>query len=330
MRIALEYSTLLGSLNLFESLAESELEQLSSRLELVEIPEGALIFAQGDKGGRLYIIKEGLVDISHGEGPHRVRLATLAPGQYFGELSLFDGEPRSAAATASRACKLLALDREDFVEFTTNHPEATLQIAGELAARLRQMNAAFSGQVTRNVLEEQEEKLTLGERVADRVAAFGGSWPFIGVFALGMAVWMSFNAFSGHAFDVYPFILLNLILSTLAAIQAPVIMMSQNRQAAKDKLLAANDYEVNLKSELGIQALIKGQTEMLARIALLEKRLHAPSRRPFPSPGGDAQSSQAHSGVRSSGTSSSPSPSSHSSPTTPSGSKSGADRDPPT
>jgi uncharacterized membrane protein len=267
---------------LFESLGDAELEGLASRLEEVTYEAGTEIFHQGAPGGRLFIIIEGTVDLFHGEELQMVQLATLVPGQYFGELSLFDGQPRSATARAGRECRLLALDREDFVEFTQKNPNATLKIMAELAVRLRQMNAAFSSQVSRDVLKDEEEKLTFGQRVADQVARFGGSWPFIGSFAGFMFFWIGANSLLDAPFDVYPFILLNLMLSTVAALQAPVIMMSQNRQSAKDKLLAENDYNVNLKSEIGIQALLKGQAEMLARLTLLERQVVQPSRRPLP------------------------------------------------
>ena len=142
-----------------------------------------------------------------------------------------------------------------------------------MSERLRQTNELMSRQVSRNVLEEEEERLTFGARVADRVAAFGGSWPFIFVFGGVMVVWMSVNLLALAHFDPYPFILLNLGLSALAALQAPVIMMSQNRQSSKDKLLAQNDYQVNLKAELEISALMRGQAELLARIAMIERSL---------------------------------------------------------
>ena len=152
----------------------------------------------------------------------------------------------------------------------------------ELARRIRQTNTALTSRVSRDVLEEEAEKLTFGQRVADRVAVFGGSWPFIGAFAAVMVIWMTYNVVTQAAFDPYPFILLNLMLSTLAALQAPVIMMSQNRQAAKDKLLSENDYHVNLKAELGIESLLNGQAEIATRVAALEKvvRGEPGSRRP--------------------------------------------------
>ncbi|MGZ8811954.1 MAG: DUF1003 domain-containing protein, partial [Thermoanaerobaculia bacterium] len=193
------------------------------------------------------------------------------PGQYFGELSLFDGAPRSATATAARPSRLVRLDRDDLVDFVNKNPAAALRIIAEMSERLRQTNELMSRQVSRNVLEEEQERLTIGQRVADRVAAFGGSWPFIFVFGGIMIVWMALNVLALTHYDPYPFILLNLGLSGLAALQAPIIMMSQNRQSAKDKLLAENDYQVNLKAEMEIGAMMRAQAEMMARLALVER-----------------------------------------------------------
>jgi len=264
---------LLANIQLFESLTPEDLDALAKRIETEEHPEGGIIFAQGDKGSSLYLIEEGAVEIAYGEGRGRVVLSTLFNGQYFGELSLFDGAPRSATAMAIKKSRLMRLDREDLVDYVNKNPAAALRIIAEMSERLRQTNELMSRQVSRNVLEEEEERLTFGARVADRVAAFGGSWPFIFVFGGVMVVWMSVNLLALAHFDPYPFILLNLGLSALAALQAPVIMMSQNRQSSKDKLLAQNDYQVNLKAELEISALMRGQAELLARIAMIERSL---------------------------------------------------------
>ena len=263
---------LLKNIGLFESLTEDDIESLSNRLEDSEYDEGAVVFSQGDQGESLFIVEEGAVEISFGEGRTRVVLASLFPGQYFGELSLFDGSPRSATATATKRSRLVRLDRDDLVDFVNKNPSAALRIIAEMGERLRQTNELMSRQVSRNVLEEAEEALTFGQRIADRVAKFGGSWPFIGLFSAVMFIWLGSNAWIlGKPFDPYPYILLNLALSTIAAIQAPIIMMSQNRQSTKDKLLAENDYQVNLKAEMEIEALLRGQAEMLARIAYLER-----------------------------------------------------------
>ena len=265
------HAELLSNIPLFESLTEDDLRSLSDRLGEIDYNEGDVIFRQGEDGSSLYVIEEGAVEISYGEGKAKVCLATLFPGQYFGELSLFDGAPRSATATATKSSRLIRLDRGDLVDFVDKNPPAALRIISEMSERLRQTNELMSRQVSRNVLEEAEEALTIGQRVADRVAAFGGSWPFIFLFAVIMFVWMSINIAGIKNFDPYPFILLNLCLSTVAALQAPIIMMSQNRQASKDKLLAENDYQVNLKAEMEIEALLRGQAELLARVAFLER-----------------------------------------------------------
>jgi uncharacterized membrane protein len=130
--------------------------------------------------------------------------------------------------------------------------------------------------VSRDVLGEQEDKLSFGDRVADKVAAFGGSWPFIFWFTGFMFVWMIWNSITGDlAFDPLPFMFLNLFLSTIAALQAPVIMMSQNRQSSKDKALAVNTYQVNLKNEVAIDKILRGQAELVLRMSAMEQRLMA-------------------------------------------------------
>jgi uncharacterized membrane protein len=264
---------LLANIPLFESLTPDDLNGLTIRLEEVEYAAGDIIFCQGDEGSSLLVIEDGAVEIAYGEGAGKVILTTLFNGQYFGELSLFDGAPRSATATAVKPTHVIRLDRDDLVDFVHKNPAAALRIIEEMGDRLRQTNELMSRQVSRNVLEEQEENLTFGQRIADRVAAFGGSWPFIILFAVLMTIWMSINVVHVTNFDPYPFILLNLGLSTVAALQAPIIMMSQNRQSTKDKLLAENDYQVNLKAEMEIAALLRGQSELLARLAVVERAL---------------------------------------------------------
>jgi CRP/FNR family cyclic AMP-dependent transcriptional regulator len=262
---------LLANIALFDSLTDDDIAALSQRVEAVDYEPGDVIFHQGDEGSSLFAIEEGSVEISFGEGRARVVLATLFTGQYFGELSLFDGSPRSATATAAKRSRVIRLDRDDLVDYVNKNPAAALRIIAEMSDRLRQTNELMSQQVARNVLDEADEKMTLGQRVADRVATFGGSWPFIFIFGVVMLGWMAINIAQLTHFDPYPFILLNLCLSTLAAIQAPIIMMSQNRQASKDKLLAENDYQVNRKAEMEIGAVLRNQAEVLARLALVER-----------------------------------------------------------
>lgn len=140
--------------------------------------------------------------------------------------------------------------------------------SGDLAAAERRVIESASARrpVSRDVNAGFSTGSTFGERLADRVASFGGSWAFISLFGLTLAVWTGMNLLlRKEAFDPYPFIFLNLVLSMLAAVQAPIIMMSQNRQAARDRLDAANDYEVNLKAEIEIMALHEKLDEMRDR-----------------------------------------------------------------
>jgi uncharacterized membrane protein len=266
---------LLKTIPLFESLESDDLTALAGKLRESTVENGATVFSQGDEGDAMYLIEDGAIDIVAGTGKQRVVLSTMFKQQFFGELSLLDGAPRSATAVASRETKLLALDRDDFVEFVRKRPEAALSIMHEVGERMRATNELMTRTVSRNVVEEEEEKLTLGARVADVVAAFGGSWPFIFIFGGVMAVWMMWNTVTNEplAFDPLPFMFLNLFLSTIAALQAPVIMMSQNRQAVKDKALALNTYQVNLKNEVSIDKLLRGQAEMMLRVQQLEQKL---------------------------------------------------------
>jgi uncharacterized membrane protein len=268
---------LLKTIPLFESLELEDLTTLANKLQSSTVESGHEIFAQGDQGDAMYLIEDGVVDIVAGQGRQKVILTSLFKQQYFGELALLDGGVRSASAIASRDATLLALERDDFVEFIKRRPEAALSIMHEVGERIRATNELMTRTVTRNVLEEEDRRLSIGDRVADKVASFGGSWPFIFLFTGLMVAWMIWNSLATepYAFDPLPFLFLNLFLSTIAALQAPIIMMSQNRQAEKDKALAVNDFQVNLKNEVSIDKLLRGQGELILRLGQLEQRLAA-------------------------------------------------------
>jgi uncharacterized membrane protein len=153
-------------------------------------------------------------------------------------------------------------------ELISSHPHAAIDLLTIVGQRLRRNDELLQMQVSRNANTEAAEQLTLGQRVADKVAAFGGSWTFIGIFGVVVGAWMYVNtaALLRNHFDPYPYILLNLVLSTVAAFQAPVIMMSQNRQGQKDRIKNELDFEVNLKAELEIAALHKKIDRIYERI----------------------------------------------------------------
>ena len=269
--------TILRKAPMFALLDEEELGTLSALLETRRFDKGETIFSRGDVGDCLYIVRHGRVEVyvetTEGE---KIIFGENEAGDVFGEISLLDGGPRTATALAVEDTEALTCDRETLLEFVTKHPHAALDLLTAMGKNLRATDELLRMQVSRNVNLEEEEHLTFGQRLADRVATFGGSWPFIIVFSLFLLVWMTMNAYlASRAFDAFPFILLNLMLSGLAALQAPVIMMSQNRQAAKDRLRADLDYQVNLKAELEV-AHLHGKVDriyetIVERFAKLEK-----------------------------------------------------------
>lgn len=268
---------MLREARMFSLLDNEELQTLSGLLESRRFQKGEIIFRRGDVGDCLYIIRQGVVEIfTETTDGEKILFAENTAGDVFGEISLLDGGPRTATAVALEDTETLTCDRDNLLEFITRHPSAALDVMTAMGRNLRTTDELLRSQVSRNLNKEEEEHLTFGQRLADRVAAFGGSWPFIGIFALFMAVWMGANWYlAGSAPDPYPFILLNLALSTLAALQAPVIMMSQNRQATKDRLRADLDYEVNLKAELEVAHLHNKvdliYEAMVERLTKLEK-----------------------------------------------------------
>jgi uncharacterized membrane protein len=249
---------MLAEVSLFQLLDDDERTTLAEILDVRHYDKGDTIFSYGDAGDTLFIVRSGSVEVfvENTEG-QKIILAENLPNDLFGEISLLDGGARTATAVAIDDSELLTLDRADLLELITQHPHAAMDLLTVMGRRLRATDEMLRTHVTRNLNVEEEERLTFGQRVADRVASFGGSWTFIISFAVVLVVWVIVNSvlLIAHPFDPYPYILLNLFLSMLAALQAPVIMMSQNRQASKDRLKADLDYEVNLKAELEVAQL---------------------------------------------------------------------------
>jgi uncharacterized membrane protein len=252
----------LAHVSLFRRLEADELERLATRVEHVTFAAGETIFLENDKGDALYVVDSGTVRIwVLDEDANPVTLAELKTGDFFGELAVLDRGPRSSNATAIGDTILHRLSSDDFQEFLIQHPEASIDVICEIGARMRQTNMLVTSRVVRNINVEMEEKATVGQRIADKVASFGGSWTFICIYIVFLLGWISFNSFVliryRADFDPYPYILLNLMLSMTAALQAPIIMMSQNRAAYKDRLAAEQDFKVNLKSELLLEELMR-------------------------------------------------------------------------
>jgi CRP/FNR family transcriptional regulator, cyclic AMP receptor protein len=244
---------------IFEKLSLSDQEMLSKLWKRRTLHEGEVLFVKGEPGSSMFLIEKGTVEISVplGGKKEKLTISHLHEGDFFGELSLFNGQPRTASAAATEESILLEMDHQEFVAFLLDRPQIAVDMMSEIANRLRQTDELVMSLASKNVNEEMEERLSVGDRLADRIAEFGGSWAFITAFGIFLFGWMAVNTIQIwlRPFDEYPFIFLNLILSCIAAIQAPVIMMSQNRAQKKDRLKAELDYQVNLKSELMLQEL---------------------------------------------------------------------------
>ena len=267
----------LSRVPLFKRLDAAELEHLAEEIDQVNYQAGDTIFNEHDRGDALYILEEGSVRIwIYDEDVKEVTLAELKPGDFFGELAVLDRGERSSSATAISDVHLHRLSSDDFQKFLIEHPDASIDVICEIAQRMRQTNLLVTQRAARNINAAMEENMTMGQRVADKVAAFGGSWTFIFIYGGALLLWMAINTFVlihfgsakgpdgelvGAQFDPYPYILLNLMLSMTAAMQAPIIMMSQNRAAEKDRLAAEQDFKVNLKSELMLEELVRKQRE---------------------------------------------------------------------
>jgi len=257
----------LSHVALFKHLDASELEKLALAVDQVNFKAGATIFNQDDTGDALYVIDSGSVRLwVLDDDMEPVTLSEMESGDFFGELAVLDRGARSTNATATTDIELHRLSSDDFQAFLMQHPDAAIDVICEISARMRKTNALVTQRVTRNVNVEMEKRATFGERVADKVAEFGGSWTFIFIYCSFLGIWIVFNSFvlyryghgqNGAQFDPYPYILLNLMLSMTAALQAPIIMMSQNRAADKDRLAAEQDFKVNLKSELMLHELMR-------------------------------------------------------------------------
>jgi len=275
----------LARVPLFRRLEPEELEHLAEEVDQVNYQAGETIFHEHDRGDALYILEEGTVRIwVMDEDVHEVTLAELTPGDFFGELAVLDRGERSSSATAITDIHLHRLSSDDFQQFLIDHPDAAIDVICEIAARMRQTNLLVTQRAARNINAEMEAHSTIGQRIADKVASFGGSWTFIIIYVTFLVAWMGANTFvlihygrgeNGAQWDPYPYILLNLMLSMTAALQAPIIMMSQNRAAEKDRLAAEQDFKVNLKSELMLEELVRKQRERDAQIDEVNRALAA-------------------------------------------------------
>ena len=250
---------------LFSEMDEQEVAGIRAIMQEMKFRPGQIIIREGEMGDLFYVITEGHAEILiHDADGAELILHEAGPGDFFGELSMLTSEPRAARVRAMNAVTTLALERDDFFEFLRTHTHAAIDVMVELGGRLHENDRILRQMVSRNVNEVEEERLTVGQRIADKVADTIGSWPFIITQTIILVTWIILNVTLGkdQRWDIYPFILLNLMLSFQAAYSGPVIMMSQNRQSSKDRIAAEIDHEVNTKAEFEIGLLVRRIDEL--------------------------------------------------------------------
>ena len=247
----------LKQIPLFALLDDDELAVLAAQVELKHFAPRQRIYKMGDPGGHAYVMMSGKVQVTTVDEDHQeVLVDEPSQGQFFGFASMLEQTPHQTTALAIEETSCIEISRDDIAVLLQRKPMAGMDMLTVLGRQFHASQQLVRGRANRNANEVIEEESTLGERIADTVAGFGGSWTFILIFLSALVIYTAANIMLQHkAWDPYPFILLNLFLSMLAAIQAPVIMMSQNRQDKKDRVRGELDYDVNRRAESEIQGL---------------------------------------------------------------------------
>jgi CRP/FNR family transcriptional regulator, cyclic AMP receptor protein len=266
---------------LFALLDDDELAVLAAQVELKTFAPRQRIYKIGDPGMHAYILLSGSVQVSTVDEDHQeVVVDQPSHGEFFGFASMLEETPHQTSALAMEPSNCVEISRDDIAVLLQRKPMAGMDMLTVLGHQFHASQQLVRIRASRNANQVIEEEYTFGEHIADKVASFGGSWTFIILFGIVLIVYTCINiALRGRAWDPYPFILLNLFLSMLAAIQAPVIMMSQNRQDKKDRLRSELDFEVNRRAESEIQNLSRKLNLMTDKMCdiddLLRERLTA-------------------------------------------------------
>ena len=257
---------------LFALLDDDEAAILAGQVELRRFVPRQRVYKIGDPGDRAYILVSGAVQVTTVDEDHQeVIVDQPAAGEFFGFASMLEQTPHQTNAVATEDTVAIEVDRNDILILLQRKPHAGMDMLTVLGRQFHASQQLVRLRASRNPNVLIEEKTTFGERIADAVAGFGGSWAFIIMFAAAIIIYSGINiVLRNRAWDPYPFILLNLFLSMLAAIQAPVIMMSQNRQDTKDRLRGELDFDVNRRAESEIQGLARKMNLLGDKIGDLE------------------------------------------------------------
>ena len=270
--------SLLAGIEFFALLQEEDRRALADVVDAISLKNGEVLFNAGEPGESLFVVRSGSVELFIKDTVGQKIVLTISEaGDLFGELSLLDSGPRTATAVALSDTELLMLDRDDLLLLFQKRPDAALNMLAAMSTMTRNADELLRTRVSRNVNEEMEEHSTPLQRIADWIAWFSGSMPFLLINAAWFVVWISLNTLhlGIPAFDPYPFGLLTMIVSLEAIFLSCFVLVSQNRQAEKDRVRADIEYEVNVKAELEVAHLHEKTDRiyesMLARFARLEK-----------------------------------------------------------
>jgi uncharacterized membrane protein len=266
---------ILKQVPLFALLDDDETAVLAGQVEVRSFAERQRIYKIGDAPEYAYVMVSGSVRVTMIDEDHQdVVVSEPAYGEFFGFASMLEQTPHQTDAIALEATVCVEVDRGDIMELIQRKPHAGMDMLSVLGRQLHATQQLVRARAARNPNEMIEDEATIGERIADAVAGFGGSWTFILTFVAVLVIYTAINlAFQTLTWDPYPFILLNLFLSMLAALQAPVIMMSQNRQDTKDRLRGELDYEVNRRAETEIQGVSRKLNQLGNKVADVEDLL---------------------------------------------------------
>lgn len=273
----------LANIKMFELLNEDDRVALAAVVDELKVPTGNTLFQAGDPGDSLFIVRVGEIELFIKDtAGQKIVLHAAEAGDMFGELAMLDSGARTATALALTDSDLLVLDRDDLVLLFQRKPEAALHMLAALSGLTRKADELLRTRVSRNVNEEMEVHSTVLQRIADWLAWFSGSMPFLISHTFWFIVWVSLNTFimGDKAFDPFPFGLLTMIVSLEAIFLACFVLISQNRQAQKDKVRSDIEYEVNIKAELEVAHLHEKTDriyeQMMARFERLEKGTASP------------------------------------------------------
>jgi CRP/FNR family transcriptional regulator, cyclic AMP receptor protein len=270
---------LLAEVPFFALLDDQERTALADRLDVTELKAGSMLFNYGDPGETMYILRSGAVELFFkNDVGERIVFETARAGDFFGELSLLDGGPRTLSALVMEDMEALVIDRGDLDEFMRLRPAAAMDLLAATGRRLRESSLLLRRASSKDINRETEERRTTTMKVADWIAAASGSIPFLMIHCLLFGVWIVLNIglVKWGDFDPFPFGLLTMVVSLEAIILSVFVLLSQNRQASRERVRNDIEYETNLKAELEIvhlhEKLDHVHAEILGRLASLEKQ----------------------------------------------------------